>query len=1019
MSWALALFLPWAIAQGAELPPAQPVLADLRSEYSVDPWETAEGDKGLPQNSVVSIAQTHDGYLWLGTFNGLVRFDGVRFVVFDAINTPELASSRITFVYADRSGALWIVSEFGDVARFAAGHFTRFTALDGVPPHGASTMSEDAAGDLWLASSRNEGCFRFEKGRFVLRMPPNPETSAGINGFALADDGILWGNQNSVLVPIKPGESSEHFRLSPNLAKPLIDASGVDPAEALQWKTATPGKTGVWIASGDGARKLLGGRWARVLITPVLLGSISRIYEDRDGNVWLGTWRDGLARFDPQGGFQRFRLTSSPVPESIRCITQDTEGNLWIGTDGAGLYRVKPRAFKTYGASDGLNSKVVKSVTQDRDGTIWVVNGEAVTLLPNQQPPGVNPANLRLSGAWCSLVDREGTGWIGTFGSGLVRYRNQIPFTYIPTSRTTGTVLALFQDRKGILWVGRADGLVQVDGDTLLKIEPPPSLKNMDVRALAEDRTGQLYVGLNGEGVLRYADGQWTRFSRNDGLVDDHVWSLYVDAEDTVWIGTYGSGLSRLKGGKVFNFSRGPSRLPGIITSILEDDNGNLWLGSNRGVCRVKRRELNELADGGHAGPTLGNYGTADGLGTTECASGLQPSAWKARDGRLWFATVAGVSVVDPSHLPVNPIPPPVAIEEVVVDDQPVARGLENVAVAPGKHRLEIHFTALSFTAPDQVRFKYQLEGWDPDWIETGGRRTAYFTSVDPGEYRFRVIACNNDGVWNETGAALGVIMLPFFWQTAWFQILSGVALLGGVAGLARFVAVRKMRTELERLQRQNAVNQERTRIARDMHDDLGANLTQISFLSDLAGKEGQPPDRVKQDLQELSGLAQEVVRHLDELVWVVNPDHDQTASFVDYLGAYSEDYLRVRGIACRFDFPSDLARLTLDSNTRHQFFLAYKEVLNNVLKHAAATEVTLQARIDHGLLRVNVRDNGRGFDPMGSSAFSNGLTNLRQRLAALNGKCAFHSAPGQGTDVQLELPVGAAAQVKPRPNGL
>jgi len=522
------------------------------------------------------------------------------------------------------------------------------------------------------------------------------------------------------------------------------------------------------------------------------------------------------------------------------------------------------------------------------------------------------------------------------------------------------------------------------------------------------DGKGAIFVGLNGGGLLRFGEGRWTRMRQRDGLAEESVWALFVDATDGLWIGSPGSGLTYLKEGRAFVFADPALRLPRVITSMVEDDLGYLWMGSNKGIHRVLRADLEEVARGARKSIEVFSYSKSDGMESTECTGGLHPAAIKGRDGRIWFATVNGLSVIDPARLPVNRLAPPVVVEEVLIDDRLATNAVAGgaLSIPPGAHRLEIHYTGVSLTAGEKVKFKYRLEGVEGDWVDAQTRRVAYYTGLTPGPYRFKVIACNNDGFWNATGAELAVEALPFFWQTMSFRI--GASLAGALllAGAVRYVSVKKLQRRVERLEQEQAVEIERSRIARDMHDDVGATLTQISLLGELARGELKADDRVQSRLVEISALSREVVSHFDELVWAANPKHDATGSAIEYLCQYAMDFLSGSGIRCRLDLPDELPNAPLAASTRHHLFLVMKEALNNAMKHAGATEIRLRVVEEDSTLVIFIEDNGRGFEVGRKNAFGNGVANMRSRMESFGGSLEVSSKMGVGTTVRLVTPM-------------
>ncbi|MDB6021154.1 MAG: hypothetical protein JWQ04_1011, partial [Pedosphaera sp.] len=420
-------------------------------------------------------------------------------------------------------------------------------------------------------------------------------------------------------------------------------------------------------------------------------------------------------------------------------------------------------------------------------------------------------------------------------------------------------------------------------------------------------------------------------------------------------------------------------------------------------------------------------YGKADGLSTLECSGGFQPSGCQTPDGRLWFPTSKGLAVVDPANVKINPLPPPTIIEDVTMDDQTTSlppagasAAAYRLEIPPGKQRFEFRYTGLSLVAPEKDRFQYQLEGLESDWVMAGTRRVAYYSYLKPGDYTFRVKACNNDGVWDQMGATLSIRILPHFWQTWWFS--AGMILAGGgsVGGVARYLTRRRLRQKMEKLERQRAIEKERARIAKDIHDDLGASLTRITLLSQSGRMDHEDPHQAAADLDQIYSTARELTRAMDEIVWAVSPQHDTLDSLVTYLGKFAQDFLSVAGVRCRLDVPIELPTWPLTAEVRHNLFLAFKEVLHNVLKHASATEVRISLTLAKSGFSLTVNDNGKGFDPARVGAASpeqaseqvlrlsngNGLTNVKKRLEEISGAFELRSAPGEGTHVRFWVAV-------------
>ena len=455
----------------------------------------------------------------------------------------------------------------------------------------------------------------------------------------------------------------------------------------------------------------------------------------------------------------------------------------------------------------------------------------------------------------------------------------------------------------------------------------------------------------------------------------------------------------------------------GVIGHIESDGRGYFWMSSYGGILRAKERDLNRCAEGELAEVPFLTYGIHDGLPTLECSEGLQSAGGQTADGRLWFPTAKGLVAVDPGAVKTNPLPPPVRIEALRVDEQIFADG--NAAgplkISPGRHRIEFEYTALSFVAPEKVRFKCRLNDFDAEWVEVGTKRVITYNYIPPGDYTFQLTACNNDGVWNETGASLAFEVLPYFWQTMWFHILGGLATMVAAGGAVWFETRRRMRRRLERAERQRDIERERSRIAKDIHDDLGASLTRIVLLSQSDRGATQLPESVTKNLDRIFATSRDLTRALDEIVWAVNPRHDRLDSLASYLSRFANEFLSVTDIRCRLDLPLQLPTLLVTAEVRHNLFLAFKEALHNTVKHAAAKEVRVTLQLEAGRLTLRVADDGRGFDPAtpadghaaaGRLAGGNGLANMRRRLEEIGGACEIRSEPERGTTLTFTVPL-------------
>jgi PAS domain S-box-containing protein len=771
--------------------------APAANQYVHDSWTTEDG---LPQNSVNAIVQTRDGYLWLGTFGGLARFDGVKFTVFDAGNTPGLKDNRITSLYEDHEGHLWIATEYGQLTRYWQGQFVTYTTNDGWPGEPIRSMSEDQDGALVVITTK--GSVRLSAGRFAPYAPPF-DVPGDASLWRVARDVSVWLVSNESITRVRKGVRTT-YKSPRGIIEPILDIFEARDGSAwlatlfelvrFQVDTATTVAT----VAGTAGPPL-----------PDLM--VFKVYEDQTGATRFLTPR-GLARFqdgklmvEPIAGLSR--VIDRVTKVTTRSVTIDREGSLWIGTTGDGLHRFRRTPLTAYAAEQGLSDQSFLPITEDGEGGLWL-GADTCGLFRFQG--GTFTSITRQFCPWALCRTRDGTLWVGDYG-GLHRFKNGQFTTYnAPNSPPKDLLVAsLYEDRAGALWIGVGrgpngeGGLYRLKDGVFTPYRAAEGLVGNDVRFIAEDRQGALWIGTTG-GLSRFKDGQFTNYTTDDGLSHNYVRAVHEDADGTFWIGTYGGGLNRFKNGRFVPITTRDGLFDNVVSRILEDDRGNFWMSGNKGIFRASRKDLADFADGKTRSIVCFSYGVADGMKSSECNGGGQPAGWKTRDGKLWFPTIKGVVVIDPNRI--NPLPPPVVIERVLVDGAP-ADVRPRIEMPPGRGDLEIHYAGLSFLAPEKIRFKYTLEGYDDGWTEAQARRVAYYTKISPGTYRFRVIACNNDGIWNETGATFEFSLRPHFYQTNWFYALSVLGLLLVAVGVYRL----RVRQLVRRTQELEAKVAERT----------------------------------------------------------------------------------------------------------------------------------------------------------------------------------------------------------------
>ncbi len=1015
-------------------------LADTLSEdYVLEVWDTEDN---LPSSIVTDVTQTPDGYLWVGTYNGLARFDGVRFMTFDPSNTPELGQARVQGLYVDAAGTLWISNFRGGLTSYRGGAFRQewpdqpffdiHTALawsssnvavfvtqygevlqrqttgsNGqwtvrTPPGGARPIYQCASrnGVLWFLT-REGHIVRFMDGEF--KDLPDDGGLAGHRVFTLATDprGRIWA-----------GATNEIARWDGTRFEPMTPTNG---ESTLQPQLLFPTRDGaLWVLDGVRLRKQVGRQWvAEAVEWRGLLGRAANratgVHEDRDGGVWFNHYGNGLFHATPDGRFQRLTTRDGLRGDRIGAWFQSRDGNMWLGIDRGGLSRLRQRRFHVVDLADDLTPRTALSVCEGRDGAIWIGTGGGGlcrwsngTITRFQVGPNVS-ANFVFSmfpradgGLWLSAAEGEE---FYEFQDGRMQHA--------PWEGVRG-IKSLLTDHAGRVWIGTKANLAWWSPTDRRSFTTSDGLTLSAVRALAEAPDGIVWSGADDGTLYRCQPDRLQAFRPHDALTNRPIWSLLADQDGAVWVGTFRGGLLRFKGGKFFRFTAKQGLPVDVVSQILEDDRGQIWLGTHQGICRASKAALNACADGRVNTVDFPTYGKLHGLPTLECSDGYQPACWRGSDGRLWFTTVKGVVSVNPAEVLTDSLPPPVDIKELRVDGEPVPLRPDITVIPPGHKQFEFRFDALNFNVA--TRFRYRIDELDSDWAETDAR-TVRYGYLPPNTYHFRVIACNDENVWRGSGAAAVFTVQQFFYKTWWFLTLSGIGVLGAVVLAVRAVATKKYRGELARLAQQHAVERDRTRIARDIHDDIGAGLTQITLLSELARRE---PEQTTVHLQRISDSARQLTRAMDEIVWAVDPQHDTFHGLMDYISAFAEDFLRTAGIPCRMDLPMDLPAVRVDAEMRYHLFLALKEVLNNIVKHAHATEVRLGLRFEPGAFTLIIEDNGQGLPAARPAAAAtiggdrissgSGLSNLDERLRALGGRCVIRSDPGRGTRVELSL---------------
>jgi len=951
-------------------------LAGAENAPQFDIWTV---ENGLPQNTVTSILQARDGYLWLTTFDGLVRFDGVNFTVFNTVNSPGMRSNRLVLLFEDRAGTLWIVTELAGLTSLRDGKFRTYTTADGLPGNNVRHVRDLDDGSVLVDTT--QGLARIRDGEVT---PYDAAARFADFGFPVTP-GVVWHRDANGLHRVMDGHSMEDISMS-ELPSGELGAVFEDSRHDL-WCFVRPDQHRVW-------------RWHAGVWRSYRIDSRVRVFgEDPNGTVWMGTVEGDLARLEGD------RIVLYPPPpgvtqEMVHGFGRDSEGGFWIGSSV--LMRLRTPFIHTYSKADGLRSAKVYPILEDRQHRVWIGQWNGLTLMSDGRAVPLELPPALVNGSLTTLYEDRGGGvWAGVLPNGLWRLANGARRFQEAPGFESLTPYAIDQDRDGDLWVGTSKGLVDYDGARVRRVfTVADGLADNEIRSLYWDREGTLWIGTL-QGLNQLRGGKITVVP---GVPRTQVRTISADSSGVLWVGTYDRGLVRIAHGNTSLFTMRQGLASNGVFRILEDDWGRFWMSSNAGIFRVNQRDLEEVAAGRKAAVTSVIYGTREGMRHMECNGGTQPAGVRAHDGRLWFPTQGGAAVVDPTRVPENRQPPPVKVEACLIDHEPVAAG-GGLTVRPGKSDIEIHYTAVSFVQPEHVRFRYQLETWDSGWVDAGSRRVAYYSHVRPGNYRFRVVAANSDGVWNLAGAALAIVVEPPVWQTWWFTLITAGSLMLTAAWLYR-LRIRRLeaaRIAQESFARQLVASQEkeRKRIAAELHDGLGQNLQVIKNWALLA-----PDSNTSERLREIAEIASQSIEEVRAIARDLRPHQ------LDELGLTQAFRSIVTRIApsspVHFTMECDPVDGVFDKECEIGLYRIVQECVNNILKHSEASEARLRIARNGRRIEIRVSDNGKGFDVdarRSDPSVGSGLAGMVERARMIGGSLSISTAAGQGCTISVTVP--------------
>jgi signal transduction histidine kinase/ligand-binding sensor domain-containing protein len=1093
-------------------------LRPLQAQQSDLRVERLTVSDGLTENSMYCALQDYLGFMWFGTENGLHRYDGYGFKVYqpDATDSTSIKGRAIFSLHEDRGGRLWVGTESGlsrylrerdifknyklkpDWATTDTSDATVQTIFDDgsgnlllgfrnhhvalFDPVSESLRSGDKfdevferADEISLADSDSDGIYdqtvrfpewaygetlhfkyvlRYHNGSIVWEHRPNPDRSVAYGNRTLQLSG---GDIDLPTVDFHmPGEA-----VTVQVPRMRRAARGIDLSTSVHFKVNTrilPGfnrrldsvevRGNLFPLNWSGRRiYMLKGSGPFEWLTPETDASWSAIAKDSKGDVWVspdqymwvgagGVKRAFIKRLNPTTGQVRRYSDFAMSMGSLTAVVADRSGLVWTGIVNEGILKLDPRSqqFPRYvtppSDSRGFYGLYINAICEDDEGEIWLGGDMAGVYRFNRTNgkytlfgPRIPADSLSLSGAWVGGIhkDRKGDVWIATFG-GLDKFDTRTKrfrhFFLDPSDGFSGvnSFHEIYEDSSGGLWFGNSAGsLYRFDPlaekfTQVGKYERNPEWYAGAIMArIVSDDNGIFWIGAaggRGAGLLRFDPATGLiRGHKKDASDRRFVTSLCLDHRGRLWYGTLAQGLFCFDRGTETetNITERDGLLHNSVMGIEEDNHGNLWLSSQRGLTRYNPEK-----------GTFHHYFKEDGLQSNDFRYW---SYFKSRSGELFFGGQYGFNAFYPDSIKESDYIPPIVLTDITVNHEPVSTGKDSplekhisvadrLTLSHQQNNITLTFAALDYAFPQRNLYSYKLENYDKEWSEPANARTAVYTNLDHGEYVFRVKGSNRDGVWNESGTALTIVIRPAYWQTWWFKGLLLLALIGSVATVVGYSERVKANRKIERLERERAVERERARISQDMHDEVGSSLSEISILSELVKRDLRKPDQAEVQVQQISERAAELIDNVSEIVWAMNPKNDTLDNLLAHVRRYAVKYLNLVGIPCDFVAPENVPSSAVSSEVRRNFFLVVKEALHNIVKHASASTVEIKAEVSEGKMRLQIRDNGKGFVPGSGKGEGNGLLNMRKRMADIGGEMQLESVPGSGTSISATLPL-------------
>lgn len=964
---------------------------DIRSEYSVQVWTKYDG---LPSNAIYGMIKGDDGFFWIGTSNGLARFDGSEFKVFNAANTPQIKANIAADLYKDRKGRIWFTNGGAGLLVKEHDKFNRISEEDGLSLNHPSYFAETKTGKIYIGTFGG-GLNILENNKLRVINKKNGLSSDDIHSLLIDTQERIWIGTYDEGINLIEGNEIKKFKRLGNQTNTAVEH--IFQSSTGEILAAT--HRGVVVFNGNSFEE-------NNAFLPLNGKTVNHIAEDDEGNLWFSTSNYGIYIYN---GKIFFQLTSKNLLNSDD-ISQvlPTKFGVWICSLVEGLSFLKQNKIKVVSVKQGLPHKKARTIFQTRNGLIWIGTGNGIAKF-DEQTNKLTPlkSNFRDLSVHAWAENAKGEIYFGTLLQGLLKIvGDKIVAAADRKLLKVNFLRSLKFTEDGTLWVGtNGAGVALLKNGKTTFIDKSKGLPSNFIACICKDHQNNFWIGTSGGGIaVVNSSGRVIKtLSDKNGLANNIVNSILQDEEGVIWVGTSVSGISRIKNNMIYNFNERNGLYSNTIKKLLYDGKGRFWATSDRGIFSIKRKTFTEVADDKKEKLVFDLYGKNKGMIDEEFNAVADDAGCISSSGKIYAPSNDGVVIIEPNLFSSETETPKVYIDDVFVNYKESSKNNLD-ALPPNTESIQINYGGISYLNGKNLKFKYILAGIDNHWAFAGTRRQAFFTHLPHGTYKLKVVAITPDGTESEQAAVISFTILPYFWQTLWFQFLAVAAVIGFITFYLRFYFKQKYKRKVKKIEAEAALERERMRISKDMHDELGASLTKISLMSDLASRNLAKPDQLKNDLNTISNASRIAASSMDEIVWAVNPKNDTVEKTIYYIVQFIEDYLSSTEIEFAIDLPNKIPEKFVHAEVRHNLFLVIKESVNNIVKHAAASRVELQISTQPTGINFRLNDNGKGIDFSAIDQFSNGLTNMKKRIEDINGTFTILKNEPSGTTIIIEL---------------